>query len=84
MDPIFIQTQIKGDMNVISYSKKKLKCIKNETRTQIWFVPESAALKEKIKREIKRGNTFFTLKDGFLFGALYELTKLGEIIKKTV
>lgn len=77
----FIQTEICGNWNIKSYSLKKLVCTRRETRTQLYFIPALGADEKKIEAEIKRGKTFFSLKDGILFGAYHELTKLGEFVK---
>lgn len=83
MTPIFLQTRITGDWNKITYSLKKLKSTKNETRTQIWFTPNEDADPREIQSEIKRGKTFATLQDGMLFGAMVSLRKLGTFSEKT-
>ena len=81
----FIHTRTIGDFNKISYSKKKLSSTANKTRSQVYYVefnqPSSkeAGHKMKVEAEFKRGNTFFTEKDGFLFGAYVSLVKMGEI-----
>ncbi len=77
----FIQTEICGNWNIKSYSLKKLVCTRRETRTQLYFIPAPGADSKQIEAEIKRGKTFFSVKDGILFGAHRELTKLGEFVK---
>ena len=82
----FIHTKSTGDFNRLTYSSAKQKSTKSESREQVFFICEEGKEKDKehqakIDREFKRGETFFTQKDGFLFGAYYELTKLGKIVK---
>lgn len=82
MNRIFIQTRIQGDWNIVSYSRKKVKSNKNRACHLQFFVPNDGADKKLIDRELKRGFQFFNHKEGFLFGALYELEKLGKIEKE--
>lgn len=80
----FIHTTSQGDFNKLTYSAKKKESTRNEFSKQVYFIPRPDADDKAIERELKRGKEFFTPKDGFLFGAFYELTKLGEIININV
>ena len=80
----FIHTRTIGDFNRIEYSDKKQSSTRNKTRSQVFFIPAPGADPSKIKNELKRGRTFFDKKEGILFGAYYELTKLGQIITISV
>ena len=82
----FIHTKSIGDYNKLTYSSTKKKSTKSESREQVFFICEEGKEADrehqaKIDREFKRGETFFTQREGFLFGAYHELTKLGKIVK---
>lgn len=81
MEKIFIQSVTTGDYNRRSFSKRKGRSTKNSTCEHVYFTPNEGACPLKIKAELHRGNTFFSAKDGFLFGVYHELTKLGEFSK---
>jgi len=59
------------------YSLKKIKGKKYEHVKDIYFVGEFTP---KVKAEFERGQRFFSRREGFLFGAYHELTKMGEIV----
>lgn len=80
---IFIHSRIQGDYNIITYSLKKEKSRRNKTSvTHVYFIPNENGNNNDllIANEIKRGKQFFSKKDGFLFGALMELRKLGNLV----
>ena len=82
MEPIFLYSKTNGDMNVNTYSKKKGHSKKNYPAYNYFFTPNKDADSNKIKSEINRGMTFFTQRDGMLFGAIVELRKLGTISER--
>ncbi len=85
----FIHTRSNGDFNRVTYLSSRKNSTQAETREQVFFICEEGKEKDrehqmKIDAEFKRGETYFTKKDGFLFGAYHALTKLGTIIKIAV
>lgn len=80
----FCGTKCVGDMNRVTYSRVKLKRVRNETRTLQYFIPDEGADVAAIERELKRGLVFFDSKDGMLFGAKVDLWKLGKFAEVAV
>lgn len=76
----FIETKCTGDWNITHYSNKIKTSTRDESREQVYFIPREDAKESDIQCELKRGNTFFSRKDGFLFGARVELLKLGQLV----
>ena len=66
------------------YSLKPLKRRKGRDRANVYFEPipgQEIDLME-FNGNMQRGRKFFTVSDGFLFGALVELGKTGKIVKE--
>lgn len=81
VNAIFLHTREQGDFNAVSYLSRKAESTRSITRSQYYFIPNEGADEKAIKREIERGKEFFSKKEGFLFGALFELAKMGQIIE---
>lgn len=87
----FLYSAIQGDFNRTTYSRKKIKPGKKNSKSEfvdwVFFRPYKGipgdCSKEimGIEQEISRGLKFFSEKDGILFGAKCELAKLGQFIK---
>lgn len=87
----FLNSEITGDFNRKTFSKKQIKPGKKNSKTEFvdWIlfrpykgIPGDGSKETKeIEREISRGLQFFTEKDGILFGARCELAKIGQFIK---
>lgn len=78
-DKIFIHSRIQGDYNKITYSLKKEKSRRNKTSvTHVYFIPKEN--NSFVSAELRRGKRFFSKSEGFLFGALMELRKLGSLV----
>jgi hypothetical protein len=72
----FLFTKIQGDYNISCYSKSK------KNGEQWSFIPHAHSNEIEWKAEIKRGNTFFKTNEGFPFGVILNLNKLGTIKKE--
>ena len=83
----FLYSEVTGDFNRKSFSKKRVKAGKKNSRNEFvdWicfrFYDPSQENINKMEMELKRGLTYFSTKDGFLFGAKCELAKIGSFIK---
>ncbi len=80
---VFLHAYEVKDWNQRSYSLKLLKAKKRSERVNVYFEP---ILGHEIdlmdfSSTVQRGKKFFTVKDGFLFGAMVELQKMGKIVK---
>ena len=83
-EPIFIQTILEDQYGFKTYTQyENLKRIntKNQTISREYFTPDPDSDPKEIQSEIKRGQTFFNTKDGFLFGARVSLRNLGKFTK---
>lgn len=80
----FLHTFCKPDEGALYFSNKPMKSTRNETRIQFFAVPKpgaSDADKAKAEQAIKRGMTFFSRREGLLFGAITELYQVAEVIR---
>jgi len=80
VNAFFLHTREQGDMNRITYLNKKAKSTRSITREQAYFIPNGELTIEE-KTNLERGARFFSLKDGFLWGAYSQLAKSGKIVK---
>jgi len=84
IDSIFCYTKGDGGFLRAIYYKTKKRSTRTESRKQIYFVPNELADPKLIKAEFTRAMQFFSAKDGMLWGAYYELTKLGKFVEINV
>lgn len=78
-----IHTKIVRDFNSVTFSSKKSTSNKSKSVLIRCFIPRadlSSMEQMKMEAEIKRGKAFFSLKEGFLPGAMIELPKYGEFV----
>lgn len=76
----FLHTREVGDYNRVTFSRSQGRCTKNITRHQVYFIPREGA---EFMPDLQRGMQFWSVKEGFLFGAMVALKSLGEIIMVT-
>lgn len=79
MTEAFIHAIEDGDWNKRIFSKKPLRAKRGVHRWNVYLVEIDPANMGKVNSELVRGRTFFSIKDGILFGAYVELAKLGKI-----
>jgi len=73
----FIDTKA-VDVFPTKFYQKRLNSTKKERRQHRYFIPQEGVNLSEVESEIKRGRHFFKSKEGFQFGALSCLRKLGD------
>jgi hypothetical protein len=76
----FLHSRESGDYNRVKFSKRPTKSTKSKTSTHLYFIPDASACAKEIESELRRGYTFFSEQEGFLFGAQVGLAKMGKLI----